>query len=407
MFALTNPAAELESFDAASPQQAYRELAACPFTGSDGKKVLGKRADIVQFNRHPAVRASDGVHFPLGTTTPLIPLGLDGEEHRFFRALLDPLFTPKVVTLLEPKVRHHADRLIDAFIEDGEVELYGAFCEALPSTIFVSILGLPEGDTEHFLAFKDGVVRPQGNSTEELMEFAERAGDRMRDYLSKVLDDREAAGATGDDLIGGLLTASIEGRRLQRSEILNIVYLLVIAGLDTVASSLSCMIAWLAQHPDERAALVADPGRLPRAVEELLRTESPVMYGSRYVTEDFELNGWSFRAGEWVDVMWAAANNDDEAFADPLTVDLDRRRVAHLGFASGPHRCLGSNLARMELITVLDQFHRRIPEYRITPGREPAYTAHGVRAAIELPLSFAPSRRVNAADAGPDLGSPA
>ena len=94
MFALTNPAAELASFEAAAPQEAYRELAACPFTRADGKKVLAKRADIVQFNRHPAVRASDGVHFPLGATTPVIPLGVDGETHRFFRALLDPLFTP-------------------------------------------------------------------------------------------------------------------------------------------------------------------------------------------------------------------------------------------------------------------------------------------------------------------------
>lgn len=184
------------------------------------------------------------------------------------------------------------------------------------------------------------------------------------------------------------MTASIDGRRLERAEILNILYLLVIAGLDTVAATLSCMFAWLAQHPEEQAALVAEPERVPRAVEELLRTESPVMYGSRYVTEPFEVNGWSFAAGEWVDVLWAAANMDDDAFPDPLEVNLDRPRVAHLEFASGPHRCLGSNLARMELITALDQFHRRIPSYRVTPGQQPTYTAFGVRTAHVLPLSF-------------------
>jgi cytochrome P450 len=188
MFALTNPASEVASFDAAAPQPAYREVASCPFLRADGKKVLGKRADIVQFNRHPAVRSTDGVHFQMGATAPLIPLMLDGAEHRFFRTLLDPLFSPKVVAKLEPTVRDLVDRLIDRFIDDGEVELYGAFCEELPSTIFVSLLGLPAADTDQFLAFKTDVVRPQGTSAEEMMTFAEQAGDRMRAYLNRVLD---------------------------------------------------------------------------------------------------------------------------------------------------------------------------------------------------------------------------
>jgi cytochrome P450 len=124
----------------------------------------------------------------MGATAPLIPLMLDGAEHRFFRTLLDPLFSPKGVAKLEPTVRDLVDRLIDRFIDDGEVELYGAFCEELPSTIFVSLLGLPAADTDQFLAFKTDVVRPQGTSAEEMMTFAEQAGDRMRAYLNRVLD---------------------------------------------------------------------------------------------------------------------------------------------------------------------------------------------------------------------------
>jgi cytochrome P450 len=285
-------------------------------------------------------------------------------------------------------VRALTDRLIDGFVEDGRTELFGSFCQPLPTTIFVELLGLPQADLPVFLRFKDAVVRPQGDTEAEQRAFSAAEGALIREYLTRVLDEREAAGDPGEDLIGGFLTAEVDGRRLTRPEIMNIVYLLVIAGLDTVAASLSCLIGWFARHPQERAAVVADPTLLPAAVEELMRFESPVMYGHRYVTEDFELNGWEFAAGETVEVVWAAANVDPAAFADPLTVDLQRKRNAHVDFATGPHRCLGSNLARMELVTAIEQFHRRIPEYGITPGQEPVYVNVGVRLAPYLPLSF-------------------
>ena len=388
-FALVNPASSLPSFDDAAPQQAYLEVATCPFATPTGKQVLGRRADVVQFTRHPAVKASDGVHLTMGAKAPLIPLHLDGPEHRHYRALLEPLFSPKAVSGLEPAVRALVDGLVDTFIADGHVELYGTFCEALPSAIFVELLGLSPADLPEFVKFKHAVVRPEGSTLEEMMAYADQAAQNMYAHLNRIFDEREASGNTdGDDLISGLYSTTVDGKKLSRDEMLNIVFLLVIAGLDTVASSLSCIFAWLAAHPTERAALVADPSGWPRAVEEFLRFESPVIYGSRYVTEDFAINDLHFKSGEWVDVVWAAANMDPEAFQDPLTVDLTRARNAHLDFASGPHRCLGSNLARMELITILEQFHRRIPDYRVTEGEELVWTAVGVRMVSPLPLSF-------------------
>jgi len=392
-FALYNPVELMDSFDPEAPQQAYHDLGTCPFTRPEGNKVLAKRADIVEFNRHPGVRANDGVHLQLGAKEPLIPLMIDGEEQRTYRRLLDPLFSPKAVARLEPKVRQLTDQLIDGFIEEGQTELFSSFCQALPTTVFVELLGLPQADLPLFLRFKDAVVRPEGETREEQLAFSEREGQVMRDYLNRVFDAREAGGDPGEDLIGGFLTAEVDGRTLTRSEIINIVYLLVIAGLDTVAASLSCMLGWLARNPEQRAELVADPSLMPSAVEELLRFESPVMYGSRYVSEDFAVGEWQFTAGEWVDVMWASANVDPEAFEDPLTVDLRRKRNAQIVFATGPHRCLGSNLARMELATALDQFHRRIPEYSITEGQQPQYYNVGVRLAAYLPVSFTPGEK--------------
>src|SRR3954451_885093 len=215
-FALSNPATLMESFDEVAPQQAYQDLGTCPFTRPSGNKVLAKRADILQFNRHPAVRANDGVHLQLGAPEPLIPLMIDGDDHKMFRRLLDPLFSPTAVEPLEPKVRALADGLIDGFIEQGETELLATFCEELPSTVFLALLGLPQEDRPVFLRFKDSVVRPEGATREEQLAFSEREGARMREYLPRVLDEREASGVTGADLIGGLLTAEVDGRKLTR-----------------------------------------------------------------------------------------------------------------------------------------------------------------------------------------------
>ena len=189
-----------------------------------------------------------------------------------------------------------------------------------------------------------------------------------------------------DDLIDGFLSTEIDGERLTDTEIIDICYLLVIAGLDTVTSSLALFLAWFAEHPTERAAVVADPSVLPRAIEELLRFESPVPLARRWVTEDIVIGGRMFPAGSMVEVIWAAANVDPTAFPDPLTVDFGRQRNAHVAFAAGPHRCLGSNLARLELRVALEEFHRRFPHFGVAPGQSISYTNYGVRAAVHLPV---------------------
>ena len=249
------------------------------------------------------------------------------------------------------------------------------------------MLGLPIEDLPIFLEFKEAVVRPQGGTAEEQQAYMHAAGERMYEYLSRTLDERRA-GSAGDDLIGGLISTQSDGSTLTDQEIMDITYLLVIAGLDTVTSSLSCLLAWFAEHPGERRSVIDEPTLLPRAVEELLRFESPVPLGHRWVAEDIEVAGRRFPAGSMVEVVWAAANVDPAAFPDPLTVDFGRLRNAHVAFAAGPHRCLGSNLARLELRVAIEEFHRRLPDYAITPGRPVLYTNYGVRAAVHLPVSF-------------------
>lgn len=320
----------------------------------------------------------------MGAGRPLIPLMLDGDEHTKYRKLLDPLFAPRIVAGLEPRVRALADGLIDGFAADGRVELYGTFCEPLPAMVFLTLLGLPLDDLPFLLWFKDGIIRPTDD------DHRATANARMIEYLYAELDRREARDDPGDDLVGGFMTAEVDGHTLTREDVIDITFLLVLAGLDTVAASLSCIVDWLARHPEARRALIDDPGRWPAAIEELMRVQTPVVAGGRYATADFEIGGERIRAGDHLTVCWAAANLDAEGFEQPLDVDFERRGLRHIAFASGFHRCLGSHLARMELKAVLGALHDRIPDYSLDPDRPPGYNNIAIRTVDPLPLVFTP-----------------
>jgi cytochrome P450 len=340
-----------------------------------------KRRDVHQMGPETMQAAA---HL-MGTGRPLIPHMIDGDLHTQYRKLLDPLFAPQVMAELEPRVRELANTLVDGFATRGSVDLYAEFCEPLPSQIFLALLGLPQEDQPFLVWFKNGIIRPTD------AEHQAAAAPKMIEYLHAELDRREASGELGDDLIGGFLTAEVDGHRLTREDVLDITFLLVLAGLDTVAASLSCMIEWLARHPDQRQPLVDDPAGWPAAIEELMRVQTPLPAGERYATADFEIAGEQIKAREALQVLWAAANLDPAEFDDPTTVDLARNANRHIAYASGFHRCLGSHLARLELRVALDVLHGRIPDYTLDPDRAPGYKNVGIRCVEPLPLRFTPS----------------
>ena len=381
--------------DAASVYLETQESA--PFR-QDGVVVVTRMADLLAATKRRdvvssmAVTSGGGDESALGNERPLIPLQIDGPEHTKFRKLLDPLFAPRVVAHLESHVADVANELIDAFVDQSEVEFYQAFCVPLPSRIFLELMGLPRERLADFLEFKDAAIRPRGATPDEQREYQRRVIGRMNEFLNAECDRRLAADDPGDDLLGGFLTAEIDGDRLTREEILDIVFLLLIAGLDTVSASLSTMVAYLARHPESRRELVDDPSLLPSAIEELLRMQTPVPFGGRFATADFDVNGKPVKDGDMLAVLWAAANVDPDTFPDPLKVDFRRQGNRHVAFAAGFHRCLGSHLARMELRTALGVWHRRVPEYSIAPGKEPVWNNDGVRIVDPLPLAITPAR---------------
>ncbi len=373
------------------PQQMYADrLARCPIEHhGDSLYTAYTMADLLFLNKHRNVE--QGSRF-LGSTRPAIPLGLDGEQHRKYRRLLDPVFAPKRIAPLEAKIRQLANEIIDQFVDNGEVDAYHAWCEPLPSTIFLSVMGLPMSDRDNFISFKNRILgtADPSLSADEVMAQRMEAVAWIQSYFMQDLDLREREAVPRDDMIGWLLTTEVDGDRLTREDVLDILGLLMIAGLDTVAASLACFLSYFARHADQRARIVDDRALLPSAIEELMRFESPVTEGMRRVLVDITLpSGTVLPAGSWVMISWSAANLDPDAFPNPLDVDLERSPNAHIGFASGFHRCLGSHLARMEMRAALDVWHDRIPNYQIAPDVELSYSGNP-RAPHQLPLVWPP-----------------
>jgi cytochrome P450 len=351
-------------------------------------------ADVLEATRNPAVISNDpvtGRPMGMGSEEPLIPLNLDGDEHLKFRRLIDPLFAPRAVAYLEPEIARLANSLIDGFIDEGRVEFHDGFAVPLPGTIFLSMFGLPLEDLEFLEECKDGCIKTGASDMLEAHRRAIIAGNRLREYLNAELDRRQKLVDPPSDLLTRLMTFEADGQRLTRDHLLNVMHLFMIAGLDTVTASLTCIVGWLARHPEEQALLMAEPSRLPAAIEELMRFENPVLGGGmRYAIADTEIAGVQVKKGDKIDVCWTTANLDPAQFPNPLTVDLDRPANRHIAFASGKHRCLGSHLARLELRTAIGVLHRRLASYAIAPDEEPVYNHEGVRAATNLPLVFQP-----------------
>ena len=298
------------------------------------------------------------------------------------------MFAPKPVARLEAQVRQLASELIDQFAPAGKAELYGDFCTPLPCLTFLRLVGAPVEDLDFFLEFKEGVVHPQGETTEEIDANMAVAGGKLMEYFVGFLAEKRKNADSQDDVIANLIKSEIDGQPLAEFDLVNILFLLMFAGLDTVTSSMSCIFAWLGQHPDERKRLAEDPSLIPAAVEELMRYESPVPSGMRYPEEEIDLgDGLVIPAGVEINAFWATANVDATFYDDPLTVRLDRGRKDHMVFASGTHRCLGSHLARLELRLAVEELLKRIPDYSVDVDAL-RYDNVAVRAVENLWISF-------------------
>jgi cytochrome P450 len=393
----TNPLAGMDSEMARNPQSIYPAMRECPVMSVEGMGVAGVLLSTKEFIdealRHPEIYSSNMDAVDLRNKRPMIPLQIDPPEQKKYRKLLDPLFSPRKMTAMEDEVATLVNALIDRFIEKGEVDFAKEFSVPFPSQVFLTLLGLPLDEVDRFLRMKDGIIRPDlvtGGvyGSEPVIAYQQQIADSVYDYFNEVLDERELE--RKDDLLSHFLDAEVDGHSLTREDILDICFLFLIAGLDTVTATLDCMFAYLAQHPEQRQQLVDDPSLIPSAIEELLRWETPVMGVARVAVQETELGGCPIRKGDQVMIMLGSANTDEAEFEDAGEVRFDREVNRHLAFGGGIHRCLGSHLARMELRVALREWHRRIPEYSVEPGHTLVYTP-AIRSIEHFPMRFSAS----------------
>jgi cytochrome P450 len=315
---------------------------------------------------------------------PLIPINIDPPEHRSWRRLLDPFFNPRGMKKLEPQITARANALIDGFIDRGGCDFADEFAVPLPCSVFLQLMGLPAEQTAHFLDLKERLLRGAGGQFMTQDEVQNQAHIEITEHFEQLIAARRRD--PQDDLLTQLVNSEIDGRPLTHSELLGTCHLLFVAGLDTVTDSLTCFFAFLGRNPDYRRRLVEHPEDIPRAIEEMLRYESPVPFVQRMATQETELNGCPVHPGEMVIVLLGSANNDEHVVPNPDLVDFDRTS-AHYGFGGGVHRCLGSHLARIELRVGLTEWHKRIPDYFIPDDVELQF-APLLRQVEHLPLVF-------------------
>ncbi len=379
---------------AANPQPVWKmlrdDMPVLPIDGmlSSRAVMLSRKEDIMEALRHPEIFSSNMDAVDLKNKRPMIPLQIDPPDHKKFRKLLDPIFAPRKMQAMDAEVSALVNNLIDGFIDKDEVDFAKEFSVPFPSVVFLTLLGLPPEDLDTFLTMKDGIIRPdhvtgKPRDSKEASDYQQKIADSVYDYFNQVLDKREQE--RQDDLLSLFLDADMEGERLTREDILDICFLFLIAGLDTVTATLDCMFSFLAQNADHRRQLVDDPSIIPNAIEELLRWETPVMSIARVAVTDTELGGCPVHAGDQLMVMIGSANTDQAEFPDGDVVRFDREVNPHIAFGGGIHRCLGSHLARLELRVALREWHKRIPDYEVVPGHTLVYTA-GIRSIDHFPM---------------------
>jgi cytochrome P450 len=358
--------------DAPAPQPDNHDLAKVGALAVGDLLIACSRTLVEETLRNAEVFSSADL-VDQGNDRPLIPLAIDPPDHVRYRRLLDPLFAPRQVDRLEDDMTMRVNHFMDLFVDRGACNFTAEFAELFPSSVFLGLMGLDWNELDTLVALRDGILRPgtPASTPEERTRIQKATAREVYAYFDAVLDERAAA--PRDDILSLLTTAEAGDERLTRDEMLDICFVLLTAGLDTVTDSLTCFWAFLAQNADHRRQLVEHPEIIPNAVEELLRWETPVPAVVRWAREDRTIGEHAVGAGTLVMANLSSANVDPEQFTDPLAVRFDRDVNRHLAFGSGIHRCLGSHLARRELRVALTEWHRRIPEYSLAPGYQVAY----------------------------------
>lgn len=373
---------------AADPHVIWEELRArCPVAHTDRYRgvYLPVRSedmrDIAYDPEHFSSRRITILDGKPPLSAPLPPVTSDPPVHRAQRMMLLPAFTPDAIDALRPVTRQMCNELIDGFIAHGRCDAATDYAKHVPTRVISSMLGIAERDHDQFRIW----IHQMANEGITDLDLFKRTVEEVDAFFEAEIEARR--GALRDDLISYLMRQSIDGKPLSVSHMQGTLRLLLFAGIDTTWSSIGLALVHLARTPEDRRRLVAEPGLMPLAIEEFLRFYAPVSV-ARLVVKDQDVGGCPFKAGQMVLLPYPAANRDPEHFERPDEVVLDRKENRHATFGLGIHRCIGSNLARMELTVAVEEWLRRIPEFELEDDSDLQYSRGLVRGPRHIPVRF-------------------
>ena len=375
---------------AADPYPIYEELRGrCPIAHTDrfGGGWLPVRYDDVAaiaydtdaFSSRAIVVTNIRPPLDLAPIGGAPPISSDPPFHHDARKLLLPAFTKKAVETLEPATRAYCHELIDGFGERRDVDAAVEYAQHIPVRVIAQMLGLPVEDAPRFREIVENTLEGINDPPDKRIE---RIGAQFDYFLEHI---RDHVANPRDDLITYLVNAELYGAKLDPLHVAGTITLLLVAGIDTTWSAIGAALWHLARNPSDRRRLVAEPGLLQTAMEEILRVYAPVTM-ARLVKRDQQWRGVDMKADDWVLLSFPAANRDPGQFDRADEVVIDRQVNRHAAFGLGIHRCLGSHLARMELRTALDVWLERIPEFTLTDAEAVRWAPGQVRGPRTLPV---------------------
>ena len=344
--------------------------------------LLIKYEDVFFVLRHPELFTTAGATpFPRDPNDYfyMIPLEIDPPHHRKYRAMIDPMISPRSVAAMDSSIRALANQLIDQFIDKGGCEFTTDFGRPLPVSVFLGLMGLPQEMRDTFVGWAMGLLHAQDRQV---------AGVCMREtvaYLKTAIAEKKQK--PDDSVLSQIVHGTAAGEPLNPQDVFGFTFFLFIAGLDTVFATLNNVFVWLAMNPDRRREVIANPDDIDATVEELLRVFS-VTFSGRTLTQDYEMRGVRMKKGDKITSILPAANYDPAAFENPRDVNFRRKRKPNLAFAGGVHSCMGAHLARLEMKICITEFLRRIPDFALKEGTKIEYWPGGVVGPKTVPLCW-------------------
>ncbi len=351
--------------------------------------------DLVACEKNAEVFSNAQNIRPRMTATPMM-ISMDDPEHALRRKLVSKGFTPPRVRAQENRLREICGQLLDAVCERGECDFVWDVAAHLPLIVIADMLGFPPEDRPQLLEWSDQMLKGTTSTDAGALAEAAEAMEGFWAHQTDAIEQRRVCPV--DDLISVLVDAEVDGKSLDLDSLLWESLLVLIGGDETTRHVISGGLAELCQHPDQKADLVADPSLTKSAVEEMLRWVSPVKNMNRRVTRDIDVRGQHLREGDDVLMLYPSANRDEDVFDDPFTFDIRRHPNLHVAFGFGPHFCMGSALARLELRVLFEQLMTRMPDIDLAIAYDdlPRRPSSFVSGFESVPVTFTPSAPVGA-----------